>query len=273
METYKIIRDDFSYGADEHTRYEQQGHVIFPRFLTDEALTECRGLIDEMLGKLQPGRATDDIINAHEQEDWIWHLATRPQVLDMIERQVGPNVVFWSSHLLCKPPGSGRHIPWHQDAPYWNVSGRFSGAVWIAFDDVDAANGAMCVIPGWHRKGTLPRRRTTDDAFTEEIDADALPDDVERAKLQYSFQAGGAAIHHTMLPHSSLPNTSDRWRRVLVFRYMAAGGRLAPKQHEDYRTGRPFQREFYLVRGADVANHGLKRSPHERAAETLTVSA
>ena len=260
-----MIDDHFNYGDAEHAHYQDSGYCIFHKFLTPEALREGQGLIDEMLNRLQPGRATDDIIGAHEQEPWIWTVATQPAVLDLAERQVGPNVVFWSSHLLCKPPHSGRRIPWHQDAPYWNVKATFSGAVWIAFDDMDESNGTMSVIPGLHRT-TLPRRDSGDDAFTEEIDPSALPENLEQAKVQYEFPAGGAATHHTMIPHSSMPNTSDRWRRVLVVRYMAADGEMAPKTYEDYRTGAPFEREFYLVRGQDVRNQGLKRTPEWKTA-------
>ena len=64
-----------------------------------------------------------------------------------------------------------------------------------------------------------------------------------------------------MIPHNSLPNRSNRWRRVLVLRYIEAAGEVEEKQYKDYRTGESFARECYLVRGKDVKNHGLKKSP------------
>ena len=66
-----------------------------------------------------------------------------------------------------------------------------------------------------------------------------------------------------MTPHNSTPNKSDHWRRVLVFRYIAADGELAPSTYYNYRTNEPFDRVFYLVRGEDVNNLGLPRSPFE----------
>ena len=69
------------------------------------------------------------------------------------------------------------------------------------------------------------------------------------------------ATHDTMLPHSSTPNRSDRWRRHIGFRYMAADGQLADKSYRNFRTLEPFPREFFLVRGEDVKGYGLKRSP------------
>jgi hypothetical protein len=86
---------------------------------------------------------------------------------------------------------------------------------------------------------------------------------VEDNKVQYRIPAGGMAIHDTMIPHRSVPNSSDRWRRVLVLRYMRADGDMGEKMYEDYRTGDPVARRYFLVRGEDVLNRGLERSPFE----------
>ena len=61
----------------------------------------------------------------------------------------------------------------------------------------------------------------------------------------------------------SPPNRSDRWRRVIVVRYLAADAKLGPNTYTHHRTGEPFQREIFLVRGRDVKNHGLRTSPFE----------
>ena len=71
------------------------------------------------------------------------------------------------------------------------------------------------------------------------------------------------AIHDSMLPHNSIPNHSDRWRRALAIRYMTAAGDMGDKMYEDYRNGDPFPRRYFLVRGEDVFNRGLERSPFE----------
>ncbi len=256
-----MIDDTFHYGEAEHQRYEHDGYCTFPRFLTKKALTYCQTKIEQMLAKLQPGRQADEIISAHMRDRWIWDLAVQSPVLDMVERQVGPNILLWASALVCKPPHAGRVIPWHQDAPYWNITGKLAAGLWIPFDDVDASNGAMCILPGWHRKGELPRNKSNDGLFTEEIDPVALPSDLESVKYQYHLKAGGLAIHNTMMPHNSLPNQSDRWRRVLVLRYVSAEGVIGSKEYEDYSTGEKFSREAFLVRGEDIAQRGYRSSP------------
>jgi ectoine hydroxylase-related dioxygenase (phytanoyl-CoA dioxygenase family) len=254
----------FQYSDDNHAHYTKHGYCIVGKLLSDDGLAACRNEVDAMINeKKQASLPADQLISTHQQERWLFELATQRALLDMVEMQIGPNIVLWSSHLFCKPPKSGTHVPWHQDTPYWNISGPLPGSTWIALDDIDAENGGMCLLPDWHRKGTLPRRATGNNLFSEEIAPDALPKNIEDIKLQYEFPAGWMATHDTMLPHTSEPNTSDRWRRVIVFRYMTPDGDMGPKTYKNYRTGEPFERGYYLVRGRDTANKGLKRSPFD----------
>jgi hypothetical protein len=254
----------FQYGDQQHVHYLEQGYCIFDRFLTAEGLEAGRQQIQRMLTELQPGRSPEDMISCHHQESWMFELARAPQLLDMIERQIGPDIVLWSSHMLIKPPRTGNAVPWHQDLPYWELDGELAAGVWISFDDLSSETGTMSVLPGWHEKGELRRRESGQDRFNEEIAPDALPVDVEQRKVEYNLRAGQMAIHHTMMPHSSTPNRSDRWRRVLVLRYMSADGAIGEKSYEDYRTGESFARECFLVRGSDVGGFGLRISPFEQ---------
>lgn len=257
-----MIHPEFNYGEAEHAQYLEKGYFIFENFLTDVALEYCRANIDRMLETLMPGHRPEEIISPHMLgEKWIWDLATEPKILDMVERQIGPDIVLWVSHLLCKPPHTGQPIPWHQDAPYWNVEGPLAGGIWIPFDNIDEENGPMSILPGWHNRGTLPRVEAQDGLFTEAIAPEALPPDIDNQKIPYLLGAGQMAIHHTMMPHNSTPNYSDHWRRVLVLRYMTAEGGMGEKEYVDYRNGKKFDRKYFLVRGKDVQNRGLEISP------------
>ena len=261
----RMLDDRFHYGEDEHRHYLRHGYCFFDHFLTEEGLGEGRRQIERMLRQLHQDISPEWIVATHRLEPWVFALATEPKILDMIERQIGPNITFWSSHLLCKPPRTGRDVPWHQDAREWKMSGNYGASVWIPFDDVDAASGTMSIIPGWHRKGALrqiPRGDKRDD-FYADIDPEEFPEDLARIAVTYNLKAGQAAIHHVMTPHNSTPNKSDHWRRVLIFRYLAADADFVPGTYYDYRTNEAFERIFYLVRGDDVNARGLPRSPFE----------
>ncbi|MSU70066.1 MAG: hypothetical protein EXS39_04680 [Opitutaceae bacterium] len=262
----QLIDKQFRYGEADHEHYLREGYRIFDRFLSPEGLQHCRQQVDRMLAERQPGRRPEDIYSSHQQEPWLFELASQPALLDMVERQAGPNIVLWSSQLLCKPPRTGREVPWHQDAPYWNVTGNHAGAIWIPLDDISAENGGMSVLPGWHNQGALKTRKRNATVFPDEIEPAALPPDLDVIKFQYAFPAGGLATHHTMLPHNSVPNQSERWRRVVALRYIAADAKFGDKQYEDYRTGQKFPRRFFLLRGNDELGRGLERSPFNGAA-------
>ncbi len=255
----------FTYSDDHHQHFLDMGYASFDRFLTPEALAFAQSAIDRMMQQRHPDIPLEAMISAHHHEQWIWDLATQKPLLDMIEKQCGHHIVLWASHLICKPPHSGVHVPWHQDAPYWNVRGRMPGAIWIAFDDIDQDNGGMCLLPGWHRKGTLARQTDQPGLFNEAIDPAALPTDVDQQKIQYCFPAGSMATHDTMIPHTSEPNASNRWRRVLVLRYTAADAELGEKNYRDYRTGDPMPRQFFLVRGQMPNGRTLPTSPFEKS--------
>jgi hypothetical protein len=257
-----LIHDDFTYTEADHTSYTEQGYRIFDHFLSEDGLATCRTEIDAIFTRLEPGRDHAQIYSAHQQEPWMFDLARDPAILDMLEHQIGPNIVLWSSHLICKAPGTGITIPWHQDAPYWNVKGVLPAGIWIAFDDMDEDNGAMSVLPGWHTKGKLPTKPNPDCiTFDTRIDPAALPENANELRAQYRMPAGGAAIHDTMIPHVSRPNVSERWRRVLVLRYIRADAELGDKEYEDYRDGSSFPRRFFLVRGEDTNARELETTP------------
>ncbi len=267
-----MLHPSFNYGDAEHAHYVERGYFVFDRFLSDEGLERCRTGMDAMIEQLHPDCTPEDMICPHQLGDrWIWDLATEPRLLDMIERHIGPNLVFWSSHALAKPPRTGIEVPWHQDAPYWNVGGPLPGAVWVPLDDCSDENGTMSILPDRHRDGELPRlidRPDTDPdtvpkLFQQQIDPEVLPENADDLKVTYRLGAGQMATHHTMLPHCSTPNRSMKWRRVIVLRYMTADGEQGGKTYTSCRTREPFERAFYLVRGEDVLGRGLPRSPSD----------
>ena len=100
-----MIHTTSSYGEAEHQKYEQDGYRIFPRFLKDDALANCRANLERVLRLVHHGRQDSPITSAHFRVRWIWDLAIQPPVLDLIERQAGPNILLWSTALICRPPG------------------------------------------------------------------------------------------------------------------------------------------------------------------------
>merc|ERR1712032_131765 len=60
----------------------------------------------------------------------------------------------------------------------------------------------------------------------KEIDFAALGltrEEFARDTITYKLKAGDMAMHHPASPHCSMPNTTkDRWRRIIILRYLPA---------------------------------------------------
>jgi hypothetical protein len=98
--TPQLVHDDFDYGDAEHAHYLREGYSFLHPFLTAEGLDWCRQNLDVMLGQLQTGRNPEEILSAHQQEPWLWELATQTKLLDMVEKQIGSNIVLWASQFV-----------------------------------------------------------------------------------------------------------------------------------------------------------------------------
>ena len=46
-------------------------------------------------------------------------------------------VNLFHEHVLIKEPGATKKTPWHQDQPYYCVSGKDNCSLWIPLDPVD----------------------------------------------------------------------------------------------------------------------------------------
>ena len=262
-----LIHEKFQFGDSESDHFETEGYYIFEHCLTDEALEEGRSHIDRMLDQRVDDFPGTEMMSPHQLgEKWMWDIMTDPKILDFVERRLGQNLVLWHADLLCKEPEIGREILWHQDQAYWDAQQVRAplAILWVPFDDVDEANGTMSVLPGEHVNGMLPGLSIEGDFFGLAVSPEALPQDSEEREVIYRLRAGQEGTHSSYVPHRSRPNLSNAWRRVMTMHFMRADAKeMGERHYTSYLDQQKFDREYYLVRGEDVNNRGLKRSPFE----------
>ncbi|MEX0959945.1 MAG: phytanoyl-CoA dioxygenase family protein [Burkholderiales bacterium] len=183
--------------------------------------------------------------------------ATNPAILDLVEQLIGPDVILWGSQVFCKPPLTGKAIPWHQDGQYWPIRPLATCSAWIALDDVSPENGCMCTIPGSHASGSVYRHRVTDRrdvVLNQEVEPSQFDESTARDDV---LEAGQLSLHDVFLIHGSNANRSDRRRAGFVVRYMPATSvfERAPGD-EHVQSGVTFsmsRRPIWLLRGRDVS--------------------
>jgi hypothetical protein len=146
-----------------------------------------------------------------------------PRLVDPAKDVCGYHkVVLFTEKLNVKRARHGGSIILHQDFPYWEpmtpIAARISTAM-IFLDDADRRNGCLEVAPGSHTVGKHPRREVEGFGALE-MD----PEQFDESRLvALEVQAGTVVFFGAFLVHRSLPNTSERDRRALLYSYQPPG--------------------------------------------------
>ena len=131
--------------------------------------------------------------------------------------------------LIYKPPGHPHDTPWHQDMAYSKrpfaqpVTRNTLESIqfWVALDDVDAENGTMQFVPGYHDRPLLEHHVASgnpeDEGRLLVLVAPESQLDLSKAVVA-ELPAGGATMHFYGTPHYTGPNRSaERQRRAYIF--------------------------------------------------------
>lgn len=167
-----------------------------------------------------PGDGIRKVEGLVEEDDRFRALGLHDHVVGIVAQLLGPDLKMFRNALLLKPPRVGSQKGMHQDSPYWPIQPMDLCSCWFALDDATPENGCMGVLPGWHRKGPLPHVRVTDDFV---IDAGHYR---WEEMVLAPVPAGGGLFFHSLIPHYTAPNASDRWRRAIALSYMSARSRF-----------------------------------------------
>ena len=159
-------------------------------------------------------------------------------------------VRLYHDHLLVKEPGTRQPTPWHQDQPYYNVSGRQNVSFWIPVDPVPLES-TLRLVAGSHA-GTWYMPRTFRDqqakwfpegTLAELPDIDAVTNNMNGAapgplrQLAWALQPGDAVAFHMLSLHASSGVGPQGRRRVFSARYLGDDARHAVRA---WRTSPPF---------------------------------
>lgn len=140
-------------------------------------------------------------------------LAHDSRILDFVEAALGGPAQLMKDKLITKRPGTDGY-GLHQDFPYWKCVRLPPDAllsVQVSIDPADKTNGALEVFPGRHDRqleGPPEEPRDVNEALV----------DHGRAEVVES-EAGSLLLFHSLVPHRSSANSSERSRRTLYLTY------------------------------------------------------
>jgi len=227
--------------------YRDQGYLLgLPPIYTREEMAQMNADLPHLLALLHPGETAKDIREWHETSRYLYDIVMNPKIHDLVEGILGPNFFIWGSSFFIKEPFSKSTVGWHQDAYYWPMEPHNTVTVWLAFDDVDAENGGMKLIPGSQKQGIIKHRKSekTDSILTLELERGVVS---EADAIQFKLKAGEVSLHDDRAVHGSPANPSARRRAGLTIRYSGTNVKNDLSVNPNFKA--------YLSRGVDSYHH------------------
>lgn len=229
----------------EFAQYQREGYVLKRGLFDEDTVSRVRERLREYTHgdrpvegfkqQVEPEAADgsvdeSDAVRKYEGlgllDDAVVHdLATDDRIVTPARDLLGPDVKLLRSAAMFKPPHVGSEKGLHQDSAYYPVRPYDQVTTWIALDDATPANGCMEVLPGGHTDGLLEHE--TQDYETDIV----IPEDLGEME-QLPMEAGDVLFQHSLLPHRTAANTTDRWRRAMIFMYMDARSRFTVPEDE-----------------------------------------
>lgn len=237
---------------EEIQQYERDGYVTPDFRLPESVLEEIRAAHARLVERHPEFGDYCSALLAYDT--WYLTVARMPEILDLVEQVIGPDIALWNSSFFAKPAKVGTRTPWHQDGEYWPIEPLATCTVWIAIDASTPENGCLRVIPGSHQPQRLAAHNQNDaDGLALNLELDAREFDESDAR-DIILQPGEVSLHDVYLYHGSEPNRSDAPRRGMTLRYMPTSSVYchdAPTRFA--REGRLVMsnRTVYLMRGVD----------------------
>jgi len=228
--------------ADEQQRYAREGVVKLTGVFDLSWIDFLRVAVEEAMAKPGPmaeeyakggGRFFGDLDLARRHASFreFVHHSPAAEIAGTIMQSSKVN--FFYDQLLVKEPGTAEPTPWHQDQPYWAVSGHQVISIWLPLDTVKRESSLKYVV-GSQRWGAHNPHNFIDDTpyegtgLPELPDIDGRPDQYEL--LGWDMEPGDCLVFQAMIVHGASGNTSlQTRRRALATRWTGDDARYAIK--------------------------------------------
>ena len=213
--------------------YHQHGYVGVEQVLPLEWIEDMRRVTDEFVEKsrkITHNDAVYDLEPTHSADDPKLRRLKNPvlnhpvydrtmrsdYLLNIVTKLIGNSVRWHNTKLNMKNPAHGSAVEWHQDVAFYPHTNDDILEVGVCLDDMTVENGALQVIPGSHI-GKVYNHHQEGKFLGAIIDDEFAPNGAQSLQIK----AGGITIHHVCTLHASLPNRSDKPRRLLLLGYAA----------------------------------------------------
>jgi ectoine hydroxylase-related dioxygenase (phytanoyl-CoA dioxygenase family) len=205
----------------QREQLDKDGYLIFKNLLAPEQVTNILSRLEELWAMegdqageenyIEPG--VRRLANLANKGEIFRHLYAHPQVLEVVEAVMGPEMRASMVNARDVPPHTGVRMPFHMDSDKGRVrdaTGHSAAtAIWM-LDEFSVASGATAFVPGSHLSGKSPKEVLTD------LNA-SHPDE-----LIIEGQPGDVLVFNGHCWHAGRPNETENHRRAILVHYLRA---------------------------------------------------
>ena len=205
----------------QRRQLDEQGYLIFKNVLSQTEIETILTRLEELWATEGDLAGEENYIeagvrrlaNLASKGELFRGLYAHPQVLEVVEAVLGPEVRASMVNARDVPPHTGVRMPFHMDSDKGRVRDEkgygAATAIWM-LDEFTLANGATAFVPGSHLLGKSPRSVLSDlnASHPEEIVIEGKPGDV--------------LVFNGHCWHAGRPNETDGHRRAVLVHYLRA---------------------------------------------------
>jgi ectoine hydroxylase-related dioxygenase (phytanoyl-CoA dioxygenase family) len=151
---------------EQQTSFRERGYLVVEDLISPEELQRLSDRTDEILDERNRALAGGQVVDQFgstggavlrkirglvRTEPLYRQLATKPELVDLLESILGQEPLIFRDVVIIKPAREGAAFNWHQDSAYWDVDPPALVSAWIPLGDVPESAGPLRVIPGTHK--------------------------------------------------------------------------------------------------------------------------
>ncbi|MDE0571706.1 MAG: phytanoyl-CoA dioxygenase family protein [Verrucomicrobiales bacterium] len=241
--------NDFELTSNRISKYQEEGYLLFPSFLNQSEVHECKQRIDNYIEKIVPeipgtevfyedkndNSSLKQLQRMHEHDPWFHELFTG-KIKQLAQQLLGADVITKNLQYFNKPPKIGAATPPHQDGFYFKLDPPKALTMWLALNDANEENGCVRYVKGSHLKGIREHDLTGTLGFSQGISNYGNEEDTLN-EVPVPASEGDLIAHDSLTIHLAGKNLSnDRPRRALGFIFYSSDAKensLAINNHQE----------------------------------------